>query len=186
MYFNKSIEGKYISMRCVREEDAAFIVRLRNDENKNQYVNPVSEDISLQVQWIRKQISRDNDYYFIFSDKSSSSLGLCSVYDINPDDHTAAFGRWISWGNALQNVESAVLSFDFAFENGIQKLFLDIVRENKKVINFWKRFGAAFDKEFSANGFTLCRYIITYDEYYSGLRDKNISLLRINERNDRK
>lgn len=178
MYFNEVIEGKYIDMRCVNVDDAQFIVELRNDTSLNQYVNAVSKDVELQTEWIRKQIARDNDYYFIYSDKNGKPSGLCSVYDIDSSSQTASFGRWISWGNAAENVESVILSFDFAFKNNIRTLNLDIISDNVKVIKFWKRFGAQYDKDLFINNMHLSRYIVTDEMYNSDLRRKNTILLK--------
>lgn len=178
MYFNEIIKGKYIDMRCVTTDDAQFIVNLRNDDFLNKYVHTVSKDVELQAEWIRKQIARDNDYYFIYSDKNGKPVGLCSVYDIDSNSQTASFGRWISWGNAAENVESVILSFDFAFKNNIRTLYLDMVSGNTKIIKFWKRFGAQYDKELFIDDMHLSRYIVTDEMYNSDLRRKNTTLLK--------
>lgn len=112
MFFKNEIEGKYINLRCVTVEDADFIVDIRNDKNKNKFVHAVSKDVEKQREWIKEQIERSGDYYFIFSNKAGAAKGLCSIYDINMENQTAEFGRWISWGNALENVESVILAFD--------------------------------------------------------------------------
>lgn len=178
MYFHDTINGKYIDMRCVTTDDAKFIVDLRNDNSLNKYVHAVSKDVELQVEWIRKQISRDNDYYFIYSDKSGKPAGLCSIYDIDENLQTADFGRWISWGNAAENVEAVILSFDFAFENNVKTIYLDMISDNVKVIKFWKRFGAKYDRDLVVDDMHLSRYIVTVDMYNSELRRKNTKLLK--------
>ena len=179
MIFDNTLKGKYVSLRSVTYEDAEFIVKIRNDETKNSYVNAVSTDIMKQQEWIEKQINREYDYYFVIEDEDSNPIGLSSVYDIGLHKGAAEFGRWISWGSAIQNVESVILAFDFAFEHfDVDYIYMRMMKENSKVIRFWKQFGAKFEGEEKNDDMILSKWIVTKVAYYDKLRDKTLKILK--------
>lgn len=135
------IKGKFINLRPVEISDAEFILRLRLDENLSKFVNKVSSDVELQKKWIANQISRENDYYFIIEDKFSIMLGTISLYNI--DCTSGEFGRWISIGSAIQNIESVILLHNFGFYDlNLELIHSNTVVENLRVISFHKSFGA--------------------------------------------
>ena len=76
MIWNEVIKGKYIDLRAVTVDDAKFIIDLRNDELKNQYIHTTSDDVDLQKEWIRRQICREGDYYFVICGKDGFHLSL--------------------------------------------------------------------------------------------------------------
>ena len=179
MIWNEVIKGKYIDLRAVTVDDAKFIIDLRNDELKNQYIHTTSDDVDLQKEWIRRQICREGDYYFVICGKDGSNIGLASVYNLDLEKREAEFGRWISWGNALQNSESVILAFDFAFKQlGVDSIYVRVMKENRKVINFWKHFGGKHIGEVFEMDLWLDKTIVTKEEYFSTLRQKTTKLLR--------
>lgn len=141
MKYLEIIEGKLTDLRLVEITDAEFILSLRLDENLNRFVNKVSPDIIKQREWIRSQQVKENDYYFIIQDKANNSLGTISLYNI--ENETGEFGRWVSIGNALQNLESVILLHKFGFNVlNLKLIHSNTVVENKKVLGFHKNFGA--------------------------------------------
>lgn len=172
------LEGKYINMRPVEIDDAEFIVSIRNDEKKNGYVHAVSTDVSLQEDWIRRQQERADDYYFIIENKEGKKLGLASIYDVDSKKKQAEFGRWVSWGDPIRNVESVILSFDFAFnELDVDEVYMQTMVANKSVTSFWKNFGVEVKGELVKDGLLLEKEVVTKERYIEELRKKNTKLL---------
>lgn len=179
MVLDDRLEGKYVYLRFVNTDDAAFICDIRNDNNLNKYVHAVSPDIKAQKEWIRKQMSRENDYYFVVCSNEGLPIGLASIYDVDHANGQAEFGRWVSRGNALQNVETAVLAFDFAFDKlGIQEVYMRTMMANSTVRNFWNHFGAISYGEIHEMGLALDKQVVTAENYHRELRAKSIKLLR--------
>lgn len=71
-----------------------------------------------------------------------------------------------------------IILHDFGFyELGLDLIYSETVRENKKVLNFHKRFGATILNDFTEyNNFILQKAIIKKDEY-KNIRKKNIELI---------
>lgn len=178
MIYEETINGKYTSLRSVTPEDAEFVIRIRNDKTRNQYLHETSTDIKKQIEWISSQNRKRGDYYFIISNQCSS-IALASIYDIDEHNRTAEFGRWISEGNAIENVETVILIFDFAFHNlQLDKIYMLTMVENKKVRNFWKTFGAKIEGQFDKNGILVEKEVVHQEEYFGSIRPKNVKLLR--------
>lgn len=178
-YLDKII-GKYIILRCVEIEDAAFVLELRTDESKNKFIHSTENNLEKQQEWIRRQLDEKNDYYFVFEDKDENPIGLASIYNINQIQKEAEFGRWISKGNALQNLESAILLHDFAFgELGLNEVYTRTMSTNKKVRGFWKRFGGNNVGDIEVDGIILNKNIIDKENYEKVIREKNNRLLYI-------
>lgn len=176
---DKEIQGKYVKLRSVSVDDAGFIVAIRNDKEINSFIHPTPTDIGLQIQWIRDQIQREGDYYFIMRDvMDNTPIGLLSIYNISKEGN-AEYGRWISRGGALQNVEAVTLLFDFAFsELDIKQIYMLTMEENHKVRHFWKSFGARDMGIIEKDGLNLNKSMITKEEYLNVVRPKNGRLLK--------
>jgi len=181
MVYEKPLIGVFVNLRSVKESDAEFILQMRLDEKLNKYLNPTPPGIENQKEWIRSQQSRKGDFYFIVNDnKSGNSIALASIYDI--EGSNAEFGRWISRGNAVQNIETVLLLHDFAFNVlKMETVSTHVVKENKSVINFWKRFGAEYLEDVASERFILSHSIIHKDVYNTVIRPKQQKLLRMME-----
>lgn len=177
MLYEGQLIGKYVSLRPVTIEDASFIIKIRNDETKNSYIHKTSTNLKNQIEWIQSQIIRFGDYYFIINNKINNPIGLASVY--NMCEHSIEFGRWISWGNPYENLETVLLLFDFAFNS----LFIDCVYtrtmiENRRVISFWKTFGAKIEGEIEEDNLLLEKSIVLKDDYFTKIRPRVLKILR--------
>lgn len=141
MVYEKEINGKYVFLRAATIEDAKFTAKLRSDISLIRHIHKVDTSIEGQKKYIQEQRKKDNDYYFIVWSSDNEPLGTIALY--NFDGKCAELGRWVSYGNAFQNLESVVILHDFAFNI----LLLDSVCTctnvtNNRVINFWKMFGS--------------------------------------------
>lgn len=167
MIIEKEIIGKYSKLRSVKTEDAEFILSLRLNDKLNKYINKVDNDIKKQEEWINLQQQREGDYYFLILNLDNQPLGTISLYNIK--ENNAEFGRWVSKGNMIINIESAILIHKFAFEDlNLDLVYTNTMAENKQVVNFHKRFGSKieeklyFDKE---TGFTFSRGYINKQSF---------------------
>ena len=96
MFYDGSIKGKVASLSSVTEDDAEFILKLRCDPMNSKYLHKTDCDVDLQQHWIREQLERKGDYYFIVScNKDGRKVGLISLYNIDENKKTGEFGRWI-------------------------------------------------------------------------------------------
>lgn len=141
MIYHKTLVGNYISLRTVSIDDAEFILNLRLDDSKNEYIHETPNDIKLQKMWIENQRSKSNDYYFLIMNKEQKPLGTISLYNLT--HISGELGRWISYGNAYENLESVILLHNFAYQVlNLERVYTCTKIENKKVIRFWKKFGS--------------------------------------------
>lgn len=146
MVYDKVIEGKFVNLRAVNPEDAEFILKIRNDEGISKYLPPLNVTIEQQQGWINKQRSDTDSYYFIFEDKTGTSLGTISVYNI--EDNHAEVGRFCSFGDSVQNMEAAYL-FDVFIFNDLSISYLDIwvYKNNRPVVMLNQGLGCKWDGE---------------------------------------
>lgn len=89
--------NKYgLTFRTVVEEDAAFILELRNNELLSRFLSPTNNDVEQQKEWIRayKQREEQNEeVYFVSLDDKGDRLGLNRLY--NYDKNSFEIGSWI-------------------------------------------------------------------------------------------
>lgn len=118
MYIDYKLEGKYVNLRSVTEDDAEFILLIRNNPEISKYLPPLNVTVEQQRQWIAKQRADKDSYYFILETPDLNPIGTLSVYDI-VNDH-AECGRLCSIGKPLSTIEAVTHLTDFNFN----KLYL--------------------------------------------------------------
>ena len=146
------VRGKSIFFREVAIDDAEFIIELRTDLEKSKHLSVTSDDIDKQRNFISGYLSGQVDYYFVISDWNKQSLGTIRIYDIQADSF--CWGSWILSKEAPSNaaIESALLIYDFAFFSlHYLKSHFDVRKENQRVVEFHKRFGASIVSEDDLN-----------------------------------
>lgn len=177
MVFEQEIHGKYIRLKAVSEDDAEFTAKLRSDDNLNRHIHKVDTTISGQKNFINTQRSRDNDFYFIIWSLSGEALGTIALYNINSE--CGELGRWVSYGNALQNLESIILIHDFAFDIlNLESVFTCTNITNDRVISFWNRFGSDEKCVEEEDDFTASKSIVGKNTYKTKIRPRMEKLLR--------
>ncbi len=176
MVYSGNISGKYVSLRAVDTEDAAFILKLRLDKKMKQFIHDTPNDRSLQEKWIEAQRQREDDYYFLIQSKEGRPLGTISLYEIN--GASGELGRWVSCGNACENLESALLLHDFAYEKmALEEVHTCTMIQNEKVKKFWTRFGFDHSETVELDGWTGCRKTVQKGTYYQVIRPRLAALL---------
>ncbi len=142
------LEGKNIDLREVKLTDAEFILSLRCDEKKSQFLHKTEFDLPKQTAYIAAALQKTDEYYFIIQSKNGESLGTIRIYDIQ--DNSFEWGSWLikDGVNANVSVESVLLMYNFAFYTlNLQFALLDVRRANKSVRSFHLKFGAKIIRE---------------------------------------
>lgn len=179
MFIDYKLEGKYVCLRSVTEDDAEFILQIRNDPQISKYLPPLNASVEQQQKWISKQRSDNNSYYFLLEKSGGESLGTISIYDIEGD--SAETGRFCSFGNPFANIEACVLMYDFIFKKlGLKSIHIWVFEENKPVLQMNHGLGFEWVKKKVTDDGRDYRVGIMTEESYMRKRSKLLELLQIN------
>lgn len=161
------IFGKNLVFRNAQHGDAAFILSLRNDENKSKYLSKVDGDIESQREWLSKYKKSINQAYFIIT-SDGISFGTVRLYDVQDDSF--CWGSWLLSNNSTSifAIESVLIVYSYALKLGFKKAHFDVRKANESVWRFHERFGAKrlreteldffYDIELDAILFSLRKY----------------------------
>ena len=75
----KTIQGKNINLRPAEVKDAEFILELRMQTHKTEFLSQVENNLEKQQAWLKnyKQKERTGlEYYFVIESKNGEQLGL--------------------------------------------------------------------------------------------------------------
>jgi RimJ/RimL family protein N-acetyltransferase len=166
---SERITGKSIDLRRVRVEDAAFVLKLRMDPGLNAHLSTTPPDLQAQADWIARCRQDPGQFYFIVQSKDGEPQGTIRIYDLQPDSF--CWGSWIIQPGAPRKaaIESALLIYEFGFYAlGFKQCHFDVRKDNVKVIDFHKRFGAKVVGETEQDylfKFHLADYEATREQY---------------------
>lgn len=142
--YPEKLQGKYVNLRIVKEDDAEFTLQLRLNPKKSQYfLNKIDNDVEKQRSWIKKVLEKEDEYFFIIEDKAGNPLGTCSVYNIKSDTSTG--GRWCMKDGVSPEavLEGDILLKSYIFETlKHQSNFFDVIKNNKQVLRYHRSWGA--------------------------------------------
>lgn len=176
MAITNTIHGNFVDLRCADIDDAEFTLQIRNDPKLTQFIPKISNTVENQKLWLSKQRQKDGDYFFIICDKYAKPLGTISCYDINFSDSTCEAGRYLSYGDPVQNIESMILLYDFIFNFlNLKTVIMEVDIRNKKVINIHKKFGVVYQETLEMNGWTGKKFDL-YREVYKQRRPEIVAL----------
>ncbi len=91
-----SVERYGLFVRLVNEDDADFIISLRTDAQRGQFLSNTDENVGKQRSWIRDYKVRERvggEYYFVFEKPRGERLGVSRIYDIKKETFTT--GSWV-------------------------------------------------------------------------------------------
>ena len=151
-------------IRLIEEEDADFIVGLRNNPKLNRHLNSTSSKVEDQINWIREYKIREKNqkelYFIIF--ENGFKRGLYRLYKINSVSFT--IGSWLfdTCNNKNLPIMVDLILGDLGFYN-LQKnvMLYDVRKGNKKVIRYHS---LKSPLQYSEDELTNY-YIITYDKW---------------------
>lgn len=140
MVYNKVIEGKYVNLRSVDEQDAEFTLSLRQDPQLTKYLPKLDITLEQQINWIKKQRTTEGDYYFVIENKEGKRIGVIGVYDVT--EKCAETGRIAVVGTSFESIEAQLLSFDFAFDIlKVEYTVNYVMADNVHALRFSQMFG---------------------------------------------
>jgi len=144
----KPLEGKYVNLREVKLDDAAFILSLRCDEKKSRFLHKTENNIQKQIDYLKHYKTLDDEWYFIIENKKHEPLGTVRIYDVQGNQYTS--GSWLMKEGVLpeETIEGDLLLGQYAFEVlGFKKSVFDVRKNNKKVVRYHIFSGAKIIKE---------------------------------------
>jgi len=138
MRHNLFIEGYAFRLRPITDNDAAFVVELRNNPELNRYLHAGATREEDQLTWLARYYECKDSYYFIVERLANGMPdGAVGLYDIDDRTGTGEWGRWILRPRSLAAVESAYLIYRVAFEGlGLRSVYCRTVSDNERVVSF--------------------------------------------------
>ena len=139
------LSGFGCRLRPVEIGDAEFIVRLRNQPFAKGAIHATSNSVEKQVEWINLWQQKEDDYYWIIEDLiTGAPIGTIGFYDVDFICKEGMPGRWVMMPQANVNIMAPVfLMYEYIFNTlKIERLIIDVVPTNKKVLKFHKLYGA--------------------------------------------
>lgn len=143
----QQIKGTHLIFRNACLEDAAFIVALRTDSKKSQYISATSADVQQQIAWLERYAKDDSQIYFIIHDPHMERLGTVRLYDRQKDSF--CWGSWILKEGTpnMYSIESALIVYHYALSLGFKSAHFEVRKGNASVLRFHERFGAKMVRE---------------------------------------
>ena len=122
------IEGKYVNLREVQIEDAAFILSLRCDPKKSRFLHKTENNLEKQIDYLKHYFSLDNEWYFVVENKKQYTGGSWLMKDGSLPEET---------------LEGSMLAREMAYEKlGFELDCFDVRKGNKKVVRYHQMWGA--------------------------------------------
>ena len=144
MIYDKMICGRYVDIRSASLDDAEQTLKLRQDTQKTIFLHQLDNEIDKQKRWLKNQIEKTGDYFFVILDKKNEIIGTIGIYDI--EGKKGQSGRLLSYGNSVQSFEGMLLAIRFAFDYLVlDELWGDVDARNTTALEFNKMFGFRFD-----------------------------------------
>lgn len=170
MYYDSVLEGKYIRLKSIKEEDAEFTLSIRQDAEIIKYLPRLNHNIEQQREWIKKQQQRPDEYFFVAFDREDNPIGTYGLYDIKTKD-SAESGRMAMKGNVFQNFETQLLAYKFAFEKlGLSYIYGFIYASNIRNQRFNISFGADIEKEsMNMYGTKVVKCVCHKERFYNSI-----------------
>ena len=141
-------------------DDTEFTYSIRQDKARTKYMHQISGDIEQQRAWLKEQMARPRDYFFVVHTSSGIKIGTASIYNIKDDE--GEVGRLILNGNNIQNMEAIIMLYEFAFFTlKLSKLRAEIVNGNTASIRITQTVGGKeITKSYSSE---FNNYMVSYE-----------------------
>ena len=139
----EKLSGKYVTLREVSGDEAEFILSLRCDERKMQYLHRTEYNLEKQVEYIKKYFAIPDECYFIIIKIKKERIGTYRIYDVQGDSF--CIGSWllVDGVNAAESFESDYILRMYGFDVlGFKRIHFDVRKGNRKVIAYHKMVGA--------------------------------------------
>lgn len=145
---NKEIALNYFPLnkygylfKLVTDEDAAFILKLRNDPTLSKHLSETSNQLKDQIDWIKKYKKRERqgiEFYILCIDpKTNRKLGLNRLYNFT--DKEFEIGSWLYEPDLeiSTSVLGDLVARSFAYEVfNYPACVFNVRKENKSVLRY--------------------------------------------------
>ena len=149
-YADLVLTGGRVTLRPMREEDAEFIIKWRNDPKIHKWLFS-NDTITLQshLEWFRNRKPNRLDFVICLLD-SELPIGTVSYTNIDFENRKAEAGKMLGdrtqWGQGLAT-EAYRLWIVFGFENlGLYYIYTQTLSTNLKNIRLNERLGFRIEK----------------------------------------
>ena len=110
------ISGKFVLLKKMNLSDADFIYNLRKKKDISLYLHNPPKSLSFQKKWMMNNIKDKKTQDFMIIKKSNNrKIGTIALNKITKSN--AEWGRWISKGNIIENIESVIILLNYGFNN---------------------------------------------------------------------
>lgn len=137
------LQGKYVNLREVKLDDAAFILELRTDAKKSRFLHKTDHNLQKQIDYLKRYLTLDNEWYFIIENKKHEPLGTIRIYNVQGIRFTG--GSWIMKDGATpqESFEGDLLLKRYAYEAlNFEESIFDVRKDNIKVVRYHKICGS--------------------------------------------
>jgi hypothetical protein len=145
-----------LNVRFVVEDDAPFILKMRNNKMLSRYLSSTDDDISKQINWISEYKKREKlgiEYYFIYELENGIKIGVNRIYNILDDSFE--LGSWLfeEYGeNVFHPIYADIIAKEFGFDNlFLKNCYFDVRNNNLKVMKYHKIFNPIIIKQDEIN-----------------------------------
>ncbi len=137
------ITGDVFALRPVELRDAGFIVDLRTDPRRSTFINRTAPLIEDQEAWLERYFARPGDYYFIIERRETRRPeGTVAIYDEEPVQKRAQWGRWIARVGSRAGIEGLWLMYRVAFEMlDLEMVYARTSASNKRALAVHEAYG---------------------------------------------
>ena len=138
-----AITGRRFRLRPVALSDAEFIVALRTDPRRSQFIHPISSHLPDQVAWLQRYFDRVGDYYFIIERLDDGRpAGTIGLYDVDAALKAAEWGRWVAQVGSGAGVEGLLLLYRVAFELlELEVVYARTIAANQRALSIHAGYG---------------------------------------------
>lgn len=138
----QKVSGKSLVFRDAKVTDAQFILSLRTDEKKSEFLSKVSNDLAAQVSWLDNYSKTSDQIYFII-EYQNKAIGTVRIYD--QKDESFCWGSWILSNERPSHaaMESALMIYSYCTDHlKFSQSHFEVRKGNERVWKFHERFGA--------------------------------------------
>lgn len=170
--------GRFVRLRCAEEGDVAFTLAIRNDPELTKILPKISNTEQEQRDWINKQRALEDSCFMVFENLEGKPLGTIGFYHVDFNRGVCEFGRQISYGSPVENVEAMIILYDYLFSvYKMKKVVSHGQLKNTHVRNLAQRFGCQFVQEVELEWGGPSALYHLYPENYYAKRPKIVALL---------
>ena len=145
---NKIIEGQFIRLKAISEDDALEVYRWRTSESGMYLNQPSGYDVESQRQWIKNKAHSESEINFIiYSKESNEKVGMISILDIDNKNKRAEVGRllldvkYLNVSNPF-GLEALKITYDIVLNKwGLNKIYGSISSANENMIKLQRYLG---------------------------------------------